>query len=297
MFDDGVIKEVVKVARVHEIEPAALMAVVEVESAGKAFEKDGKTPCLLFERHVFYRCLAKDAPEKLQRAVETGLAHKDWRPKSKAGPNNQYRDQQTSAGRLELLAKARAVDEERANQACSWGIGQVLGENAKGIGYTSANNMVNEIVGDGIPGQVECFVREIETSKLVEKLNAHDWAGFARRYNGPSYKANRYDDNMAAAYAKWGPKLDAMVVETVKPGAIEPSISMPESRENVEPKPITKSTTLWASFMASASAVWSAVATFSEAHKLYVFAGLVIVVLAISWIAKERIKRFIEDNT
>ncbi len=34
-------------------------------------------------------------------------------------------------------------------------------------------------------------------------LQAMDWAGYARIYNGPSYSANDYDTKLAAAYARF----------------------------------------------------------------------------------------------
>ena len=35
---------------------------------------------------------------------------------------------------------------------------------------------------------------------LADKLNAHDWAGFARAYNGPDFARHGYDRRMAAAW-------------------------------------------------------------------------------------------------
>src|SRR5262245_66644531 len=89
-FDDTLIDEVVKVALRHRIATAALMAVVEVESAGRALEEDGRTPRLLFERRVLYRELARRKPDKLQPAVAQGLAIPRWNRAA------QDRDQATS---------------------------------------------------------------------------------------------------------------------------------------------------------------------------------------------------------
>ena len=43
----------------------------------------------------------------------------------------------------------------------------------------------------------------IRSKGLAGKLKAHDWAAVARGWNGPGYAANRYDDKLAAAFAKW----------------------------------------------------------------------------------------------
>jgi hypothetical protein len=37
----------------------------------------------------------------------------------------------------------------------------------------------------------------------VQYLRDKDWAGFARRYNGPAYAENKYDEKLSAAYEKF----------------------------------------------------------------------------------------------
>jgi len=44
----------------------------------------------------------------------------------------------------------------------------------------------------------------IRKNNLVDELQALNWASFARQYNGPSYKVNKYDTKMARAYAEFG---------------------------------------------------------------------------------------------
>jgi hypothetical protein len=205
-FDPQSVTRIVHMARAEGIDPAALLAVAQVESAGRLFENDGITPRFLFERHVFYRALYKQQRGKLKAAVDQGLAIPKW------NRTTQYKDQGSSAGRMASLAAARAIDEECANQSCSWGLGQVLGENAKSLGYLSATDMVNGFTVGGAPAQVESMLRFVKKNNLKDKLNLRDWAGFASRYNGPGYAANRYDVKMAAAYVQWAAKLDAMVI-------------------------------------------------------------------------------------
>jgi hypothetical protein len=77
-FSAEVRDAVIRIAEREGIDPAGLLAVVEVESAGKPLEDNNRTPRFLFERHIFYRYLRDHAPEKLQRAVELGLAHPRW---------------------------------------------------------------------------------------------------------------------------------------------------------------------------------------------------------------------------
>jgi len=39
--------------------------------------------------------------------------------------------------------------------------------------------------------------------KILPHLKNKNWAEFARRYNGPAFKKNRYDEKIAAAYQQY----------------------------------------------------------------------------------------------
>ena len=173
------------------IEVPTVMAVVEVESGGDIFaEIDGKQmPLILFEYHVFYRNLRQ---EDRAAAVASRLAAPRWGgiPYPK-----------TQRERYELLAKAAMIDAEAAHAACSWGVGQVLGENAKWIGYESAVAMA-QVAQSGLAGQVEIMLRFIERRGLVDALVMKDWAAFAHGYNGPLHARHDYAGRMARAYER-----------------------------------------------------------------------------------------------
>lgn len=218
---------VVKVAKRAGFEPAALLAVVEIESLGRAFEMDHITPCLLFERHIFYRQLKKLAPGKLPAAEAQGLTRQKW------DRATQYKDEGTSQARLQLISKARSIDEEIANQSASWGVGQTMGFNAKQCGFSSATAMVTAMAD--VTVQIEAMVREINSNKSAAPLKRHDWANFARLYNGAGYAANRYDVRLEAAYDKWVKALDPNDAETG-----EERVIIPPSR-NAEPESMGKS--------------------------------------------------------
>lgn len=220
------------IANRENITPAALLAVVEIESAGKAFEVDGVTPQLLFERHVFYRELTKLAPDKVAAAEAAELTRKSW---DKA---TQYKDQGTSKGRLALIAQARAIDIEVANRSASWGLGQTMGFNAKMIGYASATLMVKAMAD--LPTQVECMIREIKRTNNTDNLRGRQWAEFARIYNGAGYRQNSYDTRLATAYAKWTKALDIHDVD-ITPDEAGQEIVKVDSRV-AEAPPITQST-------------------------------------------------------
>ena len=44
------------------------------------------------------------------------------------------------------------------------------------------------------------FLGYIITNHMQNTLVNHNWAGFARGYNGAGYAVNNYDQNIAAAY-------------------------------------------------------------------------------------------------
>jgi hypothetical protein len=195
LFDKSAQARISALAADLGVEPAALLAVAEVESAGKPFMADGVTPKFLFEAHKFWKHLGPGA--KRDRAAEAGLARVSW------NRAEQYKSQRTDAGKMRTLAQARAIDEEAANKSCSWGLGQVMGEHAASLGYPSATAMVEAMQGD-VAAQVEVMARFIRKNRnMLADLKAKRWAAFAKAYNGPGYKQNAYDTKMAAAYARW----------------------------------------------------------------------------------------------
>lgn len=56
----------------------------------------------------------------------------------------------------------------------------------------------------GMDGQAELMLRYISRAGLMPALRNRDWKAFARGYNGPAYRKNRYDSRMAEAYARYG---------------------------------------------------------------------------------------------
>jgi hypothetical protein len=196
MFSQEIIDAIVAAAKAEGWPASAMLAVVECETSGKPFEQDNHTPSLLFERHKFYSELTKHQPSKLKAAIQAGLAIPKW------SRNTQYKDQGTSSGRLAVIAKARAIDEEVANRAASWGLGQTMGFNAERLKYESATVMVGEL-SRGIAEQIDALVREIKTDHLDKYLKAKNFTAFAKGYNGSGYAQNQYDTRMAAADARW----------------------------------------------------------------------------------------------
>lgn len=191
MFDEPTSAEIRSAAGALGLEPAALLAVAEVESGGKATALiEGRPePLIRFEGHYFDRRLSGD---KQVQARAAGLAS----PIAGAVPNPK-----TQAGRWQLLKRAAAIDRVAAHESVSWGIGQVMGAHWVWLGYASIDALVEE-ARSGAAGQVRLMARYIEKAGLAKALAEHDWDGFARGYNGPRYKRYKYHTRLAAAYAR-----------------------------------------------------------------------------------------------
>ncbi len=189
--NDDLAGAVAVVAAETEIEMEALLAVVEVESGGQTHAIVGsrREPLIRFEGHYFHKLLPA---AKRHIAIVEGLAH------PVAG---RVRNSLRQIDRWAMLERACAIDKQAALSSVSWGVGQVMGAHWRWLGYASADHLAQE-ARSGTEGQVRLFARFITRAGLAKKLAAHDWAGFARAYNGPAYKQNRYDAKMAKAYAR-----------------------------------------------------------------------------------------------
>lgn len=192
MFSANVVSQITKVADRYNIEPAALLAVVEVESAGTPFWTVNGThrPAIRFEGHWFYKLLSG---AKRRRAVAAGLAN------PKVGG---VRNPANWTARYALLDRAIEIDEDAALKATSWGLGQVMGFNYKKLGFSTVQELVS-MAGSGVHGQVELMSRYIKAFGLIDELQNRDWLGFAIAYNGPAARKYRYDQKITKAYLRY----------------------------------------------------------------------------------------------
>ncbi|MCK5932861.1 MAG: DUF3380 domain-containing protein [Fulvimarina manganoxydans] len=170
------------------VAPAALVAVALVETRGVPFVevKGANEPLIRFEGHYFDRLL----PDALRaKARAAGLSHP--RAGRIANPPGQ-------SGRWALYEAARALDAEAAAASVSWGLCQVMGLHGKTLGFGSAVELA-EAARASIPGQMSIGARFLAHGHLGARLMEGDVKGFARRYNGPAYGKNHYDEKIAAA--------------------------------------------------------------------------------------------------
>lgn len=169
-------------------EESVIRAVTVVEARGEGFDAR-KRPVILFEPHVFWRCLPK---ARRPEAGRQGLAYAKWRP-------GNYPPTQDE--RYAQLARAMLIDRDAALMACSWGLGQVLGENWKMCGFASVEALVRKTL-EGEGGQLDVMVAYIVGAGLGRHLRTRNWAAFAYGYNGERYAENQYDKKLANAHAR-----------------------------------------------------------------------------------------------
>jgi len=100
------------------------------------------------------------------------------------------------------LARAVALDRKAALESASWGLGQVMGYNAASVGFADVEAMV-KAMRDSEDAQFQAMVGFIKANDLSKFLQLGDWESFARRYNGPDFKQNRYDEKLAEEHARY----------------------------------------------------------------------------------------------
>jgi hypothetical protein len=160
-----------------------IWTVLAVETSGCGYLPD-RRPRILFERHIFHRIT-----------------------------NGQYDDGDISdptpggygprgAHQYDRLALAISKDRTAALQSASWGIGQIMGMNYARAGFQNVEDMV-AAMSDSEDQQLTAMGSFLTSTGLAASLQAHDWASFARGYNGPNYAINRYDIRLNSEYQKY----------------------------------------------------------------------------------------------
>ena len=117
----------------NDLSPAAVKAVIKVESRGRGFNRDEKE-IILFEGHIFWKELNNIGidPYSILRGNEDILYKK---------PNYKYYNRP----QYPRLEKAKDIDEVVALKSASYGMFQVMGFNYKLAGFTDVENMVNTL--------------------------------------------------------------------------------------------------------------------------------------------------------
>jgi N-acetylmuramidase len=199
----------VRFAEILGIDAATIRAVMEVETGtGSGFLPDGRMKILL-ERRIF---------SHLTGGRYDG-AHPDVSSPSPGGYGA------AGGAQYDRLAEAFALDPDAALQATSWGRLQIMGMQYNSLGYDNVGEFVR-FMSQSEANQLEAgFIGFIRTWGLDKPLQTHDWAGFARRYNGPNYAANGYDKRLSAAYQR----ISAEIAAQTLPGQANGELAIPSA--------------------------------------------------------------------
>lgn len=170
------------------IEPAAVRAVLAVESSGKGFwVVDGaKVPIVNFEAQWFHRLTngrfsASHPDLSMPKGMDRLFGPGEW---------HRYR-------------AACKLDETAAMKSTSFGLFQIMGFNHALCGYPSVQEFVRAM-STSEEDQLRSFLGFVQGKGLIPALRARDWKTFARVYNGPNYQVNNYDVRLEKAYRAAG---------------------------------------------------------------------------------------------
>lgn len=182
--------KITKMASRYGLNAATVLAVAEVESAGRSgFQKTGLLT-VLFEAHKFYAALKKAGLDPDILMIEyPNLISPVWNRKLYKGG-----DQENSR-----LADALKIH-ECALDCASYGMFQIMGFNHKACGFDTSQEFV-EYLKTGQEAHIDAFLKFVsDNPRRLNALKNKDWAIFARLYNGPGYAQNKYDIKIAKAY-------------------------------------------------------------------------------------------------
>lgn len=170
----------------------AVQAVVEVESAGSGFLSDGSVR-VLFEGHIFW----KYTRGRWEEGYPT-LCYPKWTTAHYARGTNA---DERGTKELVRLKRAMTLDRPAALMSASYGMFQIMGFNFPLCGYRNVDEFYAKMQ-QSAKHQLNAFCAYIEHTGLADELRDRRWADFARKYNGPAYQKNRYDEKLAVAYTK-----------------------------------------------------------------------------------------------
>ena len=196
---DLCVPDVIEAAGTLDIDPAALQAVIDVESGGGWFQDirrkildgegrrggfladHGRQPAILFEAHIFSR-----QTDGRFDADHPGVSAPRWdRSLYRGGP-----------AEYERLDKAMELDRAAALKSASWGLFQILGQNHRACGFDTVDGFVEAMFRSEVD-HLDAVIAFLKANDLVAPLRERDWHRFARGYNGPAYAEHGYHERLA----------------------------------------------------------------------------------------------------
>jgi len=178
---------IVKKANEAELKPSNLLAFTEVEAGGKGFDDVTGKIIIQFEPS-WMKKLAPYAPSGLWSVNKVDVQSKEW-----IAFNDAFKK-----------------DPDKAMQATSIGLPQIMGFHFKRLGFASVGDMW-DFSKESLENQIVLLIQFINTDKnLFNALNSENWDKVASIYNGAAYKEmakkwgrEPYDISMKKANEKY----------------------------------------------------------------------------------------------
>jgi hypothetical protein len=181
---------VTRIAQLLEIDSSVAMAVLAIESGGRAFAADGRM-LIRFEPHIFFEEWGKLDPERFAQHFRYDLVKvwegHQWRPSPDAAWRDFHGNQQAE---WEVFTFARAsFPPEAVTRSISMGAPQIMGFNHERVGYPTAQAMFESFAASA-HAQIIAFFDfvKIDPNRL-SALRTGDYLAFAESYNGPGQAA------------------------------------------------------------------------------------------------------------
>ena len=187
-------ERIAEIAKEFRIDPAALLAVKEVESGGSGFWPNGRAK-ILFEGHIFYQLLSKLTTQaRINQLCRDfpNIVYPTWN-------RNKYKG---GLGEYSRLGQAIKINKDLAYQSASYGLFQIMGMNYALCGCSSVEEFVDKM-NTSEEEQLKLTIKFLYKKDLIKTLNPKNFASFARAYNGPGYAKNNYDVKLMNAYKKY----------------------------------------------------------------------------------------------
>lgn len=171
-----------------QVDPAAAVAVLCVESSGRGFGDDGRM-IIRFENHVFWNKWGCNNVDRFERHFRYNknklwLGHQFCQPEGSPWTDCH----KSQADEWRVFEFARSLDEPSAIRSISMGGPQIMGFNHHLIGYDTPREMFDRFRGDlrfQVLGLFDFVKGPGTTSPMLEALRRRRFEDFATRYNGP----------------------------------------------------------------------------------------------------------------
>lgn len=176
------------------VDVPTIKAVINIEAGAghQGFHAPGQ-PIVNFDLTMFRRAAAR-------QGINLNKYKKSNRVVFNRPDSRKYGSYQ--AAQHERLKSAMSIDSIAAIDGTFWGMFQIGGFNWKKCGAASRGEFIERMCKSEHE-QLELFVNFIKINGMDKYLRKKDWAGFARRYNGPSYARRGYHTRLAKAYKKY----------------------------------------------------------------------------------------------